>query len=285
MSARNGVSKAWAARLAMAVIVAAGMAVPAAQGQPGGRRGPSPGAGPGGGRGAAGPSVGGPGAPGGLGSPGAGAPGVGLPGAGAPGAGAPGLGTAPRGPVPVAPASPAAVAVPQPPSGPQAARAVAGPAPFTAEWYAQHPDAWQHPKPYAEWRAAPVPPAAVVSAFFGTDGGANPNLTAMTNVEWLPLGVFTSPARPGGQATSFHQLAVSKSGQLKGVMTDTATGAVQPIAGLAEVSSGKVSWSVGPSGGLAYESSLDELLKQAPAATIVTPAGRQPHSLVLVPAK
>jgi hypothetical protein len=55
----------------------------------------------------------------------------------------------------------------------------------------------------------------------------------MTNVEWLPLGVFTSPAR---------------------------------------------------SGGLAYESSLDELLKQAPAATIVTPAGRQSHSLVLVPA-
>lgn len=272
MAARNGVSEAWSARLAMAVIVAVGMAVPSAQGQPGGRRGPAPNAGPGGGRGAAGPSVG---APGGLGSPGAGAP----------GAGSPGLGTAPRGPVPVAPATPAAVAVPPPPSGPQAARAVAGPAPFTAEWYAQHPDAWQHPKPYAEWRAAPVPPAAVVSAFFGTDGGANPNLTTMTNVEWLPLGVFTSPARPGGQATSFHQLAVSKSGQLKGVMTDTATGAVQPIAGLAEVSSGKVSWNVGPSGGLAYESSLDELLKQAPAATIVTPAGRQPHSLVLVPAK
>ena len=181
MAARNGVSEAWAARLAMAVIVAVGMAVPSAQGQPGGRRGPAPNAGPGGGRGAAGPSVG---APGGLGSPGAGAPGAGLP-----GAGSPGLGTAPRGPVPVAP------------------------------------------------------------------------------------------------ATSFHQLAVSKSGQLKGVMTDTATGAVQPIAGLAEVSSGKVSWNVGPSGGLAYESSLDELLKQAPAATIVTPAGRQPHSLVLVPAK
>jgi hypothetical protein len=207
---------------------------------------------------------------------------------GGPGAGTPGVGTAPR--VPGAPATPGAVAVPQlPPSAPASlppsGRAVAGPAPFTPEWYAQHPDAWQHPKPYGEWRSAPVPPAAVVSAFFGTDGGANPSLTATTNVEWLSLGVFSSPARAGGQPTSFQQLAVSKAGQLKGVLFDAATGAVQPISGLAEVSSGKVSWSVGPAGGLGYESSLEELLKQAPAVTVATPAGRQPATLVLVPAK
>lgn len=160
---------------------------------------------------------------------------------------------------------------------------MAGPAPFTPQWYAQHPDAWQHPKPYAEWRSAPVPPAAVVSAFFGTDGGANPSLTASTNVEWLSLGVFSSPARAGGQPTSFQQLAVSKAGQLKGVMFDAETGAVQPISGLAEVSSGKVTWTVGPAGGLGYETSLDELMKQAPTVTMATPAGRQPGTLVFVP--
>jgi hypothetical protein len=41
----------------------------------------------------------------------------------------------------------------------------------------------------------------------------------------------------------------------------------------------------GPAGGLGYESSLAELLKQAPAVTVATPAGRQPATLVLVPAK
>ena len=276
MESRSGLMKRW--RGACAVALVATVTISVVHAQPGSRRGPGGGgaAGPGAGRGPSGPSPGGLGGAGGPGSPGLGSPGAGAPGLGGPGAGAAGVGTAPRVPVTVPPATPAVL----PPSG----RAAIGPAPFTPEWYAQHPDAWQHPKPYAEWRSAPVPPAAVVSAFFGTDGGANPSLTASTNVEWLSLGVFSSPARAGGQPTAFQQLAVSKAGQLKGVMTDTATGAVQPIAGLAEVSSGKVSWSVGPSGGLAYESSLDELLKQAPAATIVTPAGRQPHSLVLVPA-
>jgi len=255
------------------------LATAAAQAQPGGRRGPGPGAGAGPGagpgRGPGGPSHGGPGGAGGLDSPGPAAPGPAAP---------------PRAAVPVAPTVPAAVAVPQQPlvapaTGPSSGRVAVGPAPFTAEWYAQHPDAWQHPKPYAEWRSAPVPPAAVVSAFFGTDGGANPSLTATTNVEWLSLGVFSSAARSGGQNTVFQQLAVSKSGQLKGVMVDTATGVVQSLSGLAEVSSGRVSWDVGPSGGLSYETSLDELLKQAPAVTLATPAGRQPGTLVFVPGK
>lgn len=255
------------------------VALTPSQAQPGGRRGPGPGAGAGPGagpgRGAAGPSVGGPGGPGGLGSPGPGASGPAV---------------APRAPVPIAPAAPAAVAVPQQPLAapatlPPSGRGAAGPTPFTPEWYAQHPDVWQHPKPFAEWRSAPVPPAAVVSAFFGTDGGANPSLTATTNVEWLSLGVFSSAGRTGGQPTMFQQLAVSKSGQLKGVMVDTATGTVQPLSGLVEVSSGEVSWKVGPSGGLAYETPLDEILKQAPAVMLVTPAGRQPGTLVFVPGK
>ncbi|MFM8415611.1 MAG: hypothetical protein ACKOCX_12915 [Planctomycetota bacterium] len=124
-----------------------------------------------------------------------------------------------------------------------------------------------------------------MSAFFGTDGGANPNLTAMTAVEWLSLGVFASPPRAGGQSTTFQQLAVSKAGQLKGVMYDAASNAVQPISGMADVLTGKVSWSVGQAGGIGYESSMEELLKQAPAVTVATPAGRQPTTLMVVPAK
>lgn len=287
MAARNG-ARQTRLRSLLALGLVATLAVASAHAQPGGRRGPGggagPGAGPGGGRGPGGPSLGGPGGPGIPGAPGI--PGVpAVPGVPVPGAEVPG--TAPRPPVPLAPAAPAAVALPQQPAGvPQAARpAVAGPPPFTAEWYAQHPDAWQHPKPYAEWRSAPVPPATVVSAFFGTDGGANPNLTSITAVEWLSLGVFASPARVGGPPTVLQQLAVSKAGQVKGVMVDTASNAVQPISGMADVLSGKVTWSVGQAGGIGYETTLDELLKQAPAVTAATPAGRQPATLALVPAK
>lgn len=266
---------------AVVFLVVTALAIAPAFAQPGGRRGPGagPNAGPGAARGPAGPSVGGPGGPGGLGSPGLGAPGAGAPGAGA-------VPRVPPVPVPGAPAAPVTVPAVQPPASPlpPSGRAAAGAMAFTPEWYAQHPDAWQHPKPYAEWRSAPVPPAAVVNAFFGTDGGANPSLTTMTNVEWLSLGVFASPARAGGQPTSLQQLALSKSGQLKGVMYDAATGVVQPISGMAEVGTGKVSWNVGQAGSLGYETSLDELLKQAPAVTVATPAGRQAGSLTLVPA-
>ncbi len=124
---------------------------------------------------------------------------------------------------------------------------------------------------------------AVVNAFFGI-GPQNPSLASMTTAEWLPLGVFTTPPHAGSQPTSFQQIAVSKAGQVKGVMFDAATNAVQPISGLCDVSSHKFSWSVGQTGALGFETTLDEMLKQAPAVSVISPAGPQPGSLVFVPA-
>jgi hypothetical protein len=252
--------------------------------QPGGRHSPGPGRGS---PGPGGPGMGGPGmgaasprGPG-MGSPGLGAPGAGVPGAGAPGMNPPGgmpagapLGQPPRPPATTMPAQPGAQGRPP---------AVVGQPPFTPAWYAQHPDAWQHPKPYAEWRSTPAPPAAVINAFFGM-GPQNPSLAAMTTAEWLPLGVFTGPPHPGSQATSFQQIAVSKAGQVKGVMFDAATNSVQPISGLCNPSSRQVTWSVGQAGGLGFETTLDALLEQAPPVSITSPAGTQPGTLVLVPA-
>jgi hypothetical protein len=157
--------------------------------------------------------------------------------------------------------------------------------PFTSAWYAQHPDAWQVPKPYADWRSTPVPPTAVINAYFGGTGATNPNLAALTTVDWLPLGVFAPPAPPGGQPTTFQQIAVNKSGQVKGVMFDAASNLVQAMSGTVDVASRKMTWSVGPTGGLTFESSIDELVKPAPAVTVVTVAGRQPGTLVLMPAE
>ncbi len=265
--------------------------------QPGGRNSPGPGRGSPG-LGGPGPGMGGAGKSGpGMQSPAARGPGMAGPGAGGPGgpgmAGPGGLppgaippGGIPPGVVPAgaaagqAPRPPAAVAVPQAGNAPRSASNLP---PFIPAWYAQHPDAWQHPKPYADWRSTPAPPMAVVNAFFGI-GPENPALAPMTTAEWLPLGVFTTPPHAGSQPTSFQQIAVSKAGQVKGVMFDAATNTVQPISGLCDVLSHKITWSVGQVGSLGFETTLDEMLKQAPAVSVISSAGTQPGSLVLVPA-
>lgn len=226
--------------------------------QPGGRRGPGPSPGVSPGRGPGGPSMGGPGGP-----------------------GAAGIGGAARGPAMPGPGGVPAAGVPQQQPAAQAARASAAPSPFTPAWYSQHPDAWQHPKPFADWRSSPVPPVAVVNAYFGVGGATPPNAAALTAVEWLSLGVFTPPVQPGVPPASFQQLAISKAGQVKGVMFDAMANSVQPISGTVDIASRKVAWNVGASGGLGFESSLDELMKPAPAVTVTTASGSQPGTLVL----
>ncbi len=67
-------------------------------------------------------------------------------------------------------------------------------------------------------------------------------------------------------------------------MFDATTKSVQPIAGTVNLSTRQVAWNVGQNGSMAFESTLDELLKPAPAVTVVTAAGRQPGTLVLLPA-
>jgi hypothetical protein len=157
-------------------------------------------------------------------------------------------------------------------------------APFTAAWYAAHPDAWQHPQPYAEWRSSPIPPAVVVNAFFAGTAPANPSLAAALASEWLSFGVFTPPSAPNAPATTFQQIAAAKSGEIKGVFFDAATNTVQPVAGRIDPTSRSARWTVGTSQSLSFETTIDELAKQAPAVTVVTPTGGRPGQLVLVPA-
>jgi hypothetical protein len=122
----------------------------------------------------------------------------------------------------------------------------------------------------------------VLNAFFNPASATNPKLAAITATEWLPLGVFTPPPQGAMPPTSFQQLAINKSGQIQGVMVDSATNTVQPISGVVNLSTRTASWSVGQPGGLGFESSLDRLLEPAPAVTVVTPSSRQPGTLVLM---
>lgn len=239
---------------AILVILAIGGTVVAtvSHAQPGGARSAGPG------RGMGGPSMG----PGGMG----------------PGHGSPGRGPGPQ--PGMAGGAPHQAPVAQPPT-PQA---VLRSSPFTPAWYAQHPDAWQHPQPYAEWRSSPLPPAVVVNTFFGGAAPANPALAAAVASEWLPFGVFTPPMAAGAAATTFQQIAAAKTGEIKGVFYDAASNTSQPITGRIDLSTRAATWTVGGSGSLSFESTLDELTKPAPAVTVVTPAGRQPGQLVLAPA-
>ena len=230
----------------LAVLIVAGVSLA----QPGGGRSSGPGRGP------SGPSIG-------------------------PGAGGPGHGNAGRGPGP-APAAgvphQAQPVTPVPPP-PPAARST----PFTPAWYGQHPDAWQHPQPYAEWRSSPLPPAVVVNTFFGGTSPANPALAAAVASEWLPFGVFTPPMAAGAAPTTFQQIAAAKTGEIKGVFYDATSNTVQPIAGRVDPATRVAAWSVGASGSVSFETTLDELTKPAPTVTVVTAGGRQPGQLVLSP--
>lgn len=229
--------------LATAVLVAACGAI-ASGAQLGGRKSPGPSHGP------AGPSLG----PGGPGR---------------------GAGPGPGGPAMTQPSHQA-----QPAAQPAQTQPTR-PAPFTPVWYGQHPDVWQHPQPYAEWRTSSIPPAVVINAFFAGTPPTNPAMAAVLSSEWLPLGVFTPPLAPGAVPTSFQQIAASKAGEVKGVMYDATTNATQPLTGHVDLASRKVTWSVGTPGVMGFESTLDELIKPAPTVTVVSAAGRQPGQLVL----
>lgn len=123
----------------------------------------------------------------------------------------------------------------------------------------------------------------VVNTFFGNTPPANPAIAAAVASGWLSFGVFTPPTAAGTASATYQQIAAAKSGEIKGVFYDAASNTAQPIAGRIDVSTRAAKWSVGTSGSLSFETTLDELTKPAPAVTVVTTAGRAPGQLVLAP--
>lgn len=275
--------------------------------RPGGGRGPG---GPGGPGNADRPGVGGgmrpgPGGPGGPGAVGPGAAGPGAIGPGAIGPGPAGVGrpASPRDVETFINARPAAARAAVDPAAAQSrvnslqASLAGRTQPFTAAWYAEHPNAWRYAHPYADWWA--VAGVAGLSSWLGysvaTEGATTAAATSAAasttatpassaappeDLEWLPLGVFATAPKGATQAHVYQQLAVSRKGELKGNYYDAISNATQPISGKIDAETRKATWTVGASGGATFETTLDALVKIPSGVTMKTGSAVQEWELV-----
>ena len=121
----------------------------------------------------------------------------------------------------------------------------AGEQPFTPGWYAAHPTAWQYTHPHADaWAVATIGTVAVwlgIPAPLPADAASGDNVFTSQSVappaevpevgDYLPLGVFALGPHGAHDASALVQLAVSKSGELRGTYYDVVTGQEQPLSG------------------------------------------------------
>ncbi len=178
--------------------------------------------------------------------------------------------------------------------------------PFTAGWYAEHPNAWQYTHPYAQWWAvagvvrlstwlgysvasgggttvATTSEATATDATASEQSAANDEASAAappSDLEWLPLGVYATAPKGADQAHVYQQLAVSKQGEIKGNYYDAITNAVQPVTGSIDQTTRKATWTVGASGGAMFATTLDGLVETPSSVTMTSGKSVQEWELV-----
>jgi len=182
---------------------------------------------------------------------------------------------------------------------------------FTPDWRARHPQAWRPAGPALDWwRAAdersvvawlsqPVVAGggvgeetvqtAAAEAGVGADGlqsvlvlpAGHANQTAkQADSDWLSLGAFAILAPGSDQPHDYQQLAVDRSGAIKGTFYDPVSDTTQPIAGTVDRSTLVASWTVG-AGGSRFSAAVRDLT--TPPRTVAVSAGGQTRSLELMP--
>ncbi len=158
--------------------------------------------------------------------------------------------------------------------------------PFTAPWYAAHPNAWNYTHPHADaWAVATIGRATAWLGWGGsyytsdTDGSTDDSTGDSTDgtqneAEFLSLGVF-GLAAPGTQdASALVQLAVNHQGELRGNYYDILTGQEQPITGSVSKQTQLASFKVAGSDGITFESSLVSLTQPSGTLTMRFNDGR-----------
>lgn len=201
--------------------------------------------------------------------------------------------------------------IPAPPAAPGGEAATeAAEAAFTPAWYARHPDAWRPSGPAADWwRAADV---ATVTGWLGrpiaqaaasgeagkvaTAGGDQPGADGLRSVlvlqsghgpeaagsDWLPLGVFAVVPSGGASAHNFQQLAVDRSGKIRGNFYDALSDTILPITGAVDPATLRAAWTVGANGSR-FETAVGAFTT-SPRTVMVT-AGGGSRPLEIVPIK
>lgn len=169
--------------------------------------------------------------------------------------------------------------------------------PFTAGWYAEHPNAWQYTHPYANWWAVGgavaltqwlgYPVAVGTTAATGTEAAATEATTndataaaaaPPSDLEWMPLGVYAAGPKGTSDAHVYLQLAVSRKGELKGNYYDAVSNATQPVTGSIDKDTRKATWKVGS--GSQFDTTLDALMKTPSDVTVKAGSGTQTWELV-----
>jgi hypothetical protein len=181
-----------------------------------------------------------------------------------------------------------------------------GPQPFTADWYADHPAAWQATHPHAD--AWAVASATGVAAWLGwaaypeTYGTSNTTVVyqetpadeteeepavddqAFTNQtatpqddagDWLALGVYSVVSNSGEPASRLLQLAVNRQGELRGVYFDTIANTSQNLSGRVDQATQEAQWSIDSNAQITFRANLDQLTQPTGTIEVTQPAGAQ----------
>lgn len=149
-----------------------------------------------------------------------------------------------------------------------------GPQAFTADWYANNPNAWRFTHPHADAYAVAATPNMM--GWWGYPGGSNTvvvpggapvGTTATQPVEqetqnqqpaaenqgdWLPIGVFSLTPSGKSEVTRAVQLATSKSGEIKGNQVDLLSDTSTEVHGRYDAESKSLQWTVGKSNGVLF---------------------------------
>ncbi len=186
------------------------------------------------------------------------------------------------------------------------------PDPFTAAWYADHPNAWQYTHPHADaWAAASF--AAVsgwVAGVSTTPVSYNYNESVVyvagqpaptsteeaqqlsqptttppkSNEAWMPLGVYALVPSDQSQPQMLMQLSVSKSGKVAGSYYNIISDNSQAISGGIDKQTQQVAWSVGDSQKVIFETDLHSLTQpETPVVLRYADGATQQMTLVRLP--
>ncbi len=174
-----------------------------------------------------------------------------------------------------------------------------GPQPITAEWYADHPAAWQSTHPHAD--AWAVASAAGVAAWLGwaaqpaygtsntvvyqeapaeetdssEDAYSNQSESTQDDTEWLALGVYSVLSNTGEPTSRLLQLTVNRQGDLRGVYYDSITATSQNLSGRIDQSTQLAQWSLDSNPQISFRANLNQLTQPTGTIEVTQPAGNQ----------
>jgi hypothetical protein len=149
----------------------------------------------------------------------------------------------------------------------------AGNEPFTPDWYAAHPRAWQFADSHADaWEGASISaatawvgisPAATGTEQVHTSETLDPEQAdlAQTNDEFLPLGVFALAPAGAQDPSALLQLAVNKQGEVAGNYFDVVTGANSPVHGSLDKHTQLATFKIGAPESAEFEAALVSLTR------------------------